>query len=123
MFDCTVGVIFNYCSTQLCMWLVIHVTFLFLAIKFPFWYRQFKLSGRIKYAHGVVVLLALMVPVPGALLPLRDGYFAARNPTIICTGRSTEYRYYTYVLPISVILGTTKYLLILTCWKIIKVGM
>jgi hypothetical protein len=95
--------------------------FLFWAMNFPFSYREMQTSGRIKYAHITVVLLALAIPLPGALVPLKDGYFAARNPTILCTGRNTDHRYYTFVLPISIILGTTSYLLILTCWKIVKV--
>jgi hypothetical protein len=115
------GVFFNYCSAQVCVWLASHVTFLFWAVNFPFSYRGLWASGRIKYAYITVVLLALVIPLPGALVPLKDGYFAARNPTLFCTGRNTDHRYYTFVLPISIMSGTNAYLLILICWKIVEV--
>ncbi len=116
------GIVFNYCSGQICVWLVNHAIFLFWAVNFPFRYRSFRISGKIRYAHVISVLLALTLPLPGALVHLKDGYFAARNPTIICTGRNTDYTYYVFVLPVSVILGITSYLLIVSGWKIVKVS-
>ena len=90
-------------------------------MNYPLSYSRLKDSGRIRYGHLASVVLALTFPLVGALVHLKDGYFAARNPTIICTGRNTDYTYYTFVLPICIVLGITSYELILTGWKILKV--
>ncbi len=99
-----------------------HAIFLFWAVKFPFSYRQLRISGRIRYAHVISVLLALIIPLPGALFYLKSGFLSPRNPPLICFGAGTDHGYYTFTLPISISLGSTSCLLMLTFWKIFKVG-
>ena len=116
--------IYNYCIEQFCVWSMFHAAFLFWSVNFPFSYRQLRISGRIHYAHIISVLLALTLPLPGALVHLKDGYLIAFNfnPTIFCAGRNADYNYHTFYLPLSVFLCVTSCLLVLTCWTLFKVG-
>ena len=86
------------------MWGLLHAVFLFWAVVFPFSYRSLKLSGRIRYTHIFCVVLAVIVPLPAALAHLKDGYVINFTPTLVCTGRSEDYNFYTVVLPLSIIL-------------------
>ena len=63
----------------------------------------------------------VIVPIPSALLPLIDGYVVTATPTIVCAGRNLDVTYYTFILPMSVTLGTTSCLLVLIVWTIFKV--
>ena len=96
------------------MWAVLHAVFLFWGVSFPFSYRQLRISGRIHYAYIISVLLALTLPLPSALIPLKDGYLNFRNPALSCVGRNVDYSYYILVLPLSIVLGVTSCLLVLT---------
>ena len=104
------------------MWAVLHAIFLFWGVKFPFNYRKLQLYGKIRYAHIISVLLALIFPLVTALIPLRDGFLSTRNPTLACLGRNTDYIYATLILPLSLAFGATSCLLVLTFWIIFKVG-
>ena len=117
----TTGFVFNYCVVQFTVWTVLHAVFLLWGVRRPFSYQRFKNSGRIVYAHIVSVILGVIVPIPSALLPLIDGYVVTATPTIACAGRNLDITYYTFILPMSVTLGTTSCLLVLIVWTIFKV--
>ena len=101
---------------------MLHAVFLFWAVVFPFKYKEFQGLGKIRYAHIISVLVALILPLPAALVPLKDGFLSSRNPTLLCVGRNADYIYYFLVLPISIILGISSYLLVVTFWVIFKVS-
>lgn len=90
-------------------------------MRYPFNYRMFKLSGRIRYAHISSVILAVVVPLPAALVHLKGGYVITASPTLVCAGRNTDYNYYTFILPLSIILTITMCLLVLIFWTVLKV--
>ena len=117
-----IGVVIYYCTEQVGMWIVLHTTFLFWGVVFPFSYRELRVSGRIRYAHIISVLLALIVPLLGALAPLKDGYVITRNPTLACQGRNSDHTYYTFILPATITLCITSCLLAVTFWTLFKVG-
>ena len=106
---------------QLCTWVVLHAVFLFWGIKYPFSYRQLKILKRVRYAHVISIILAVVIPLPAGLIHLKDGYIASSNPSFACTGRNLDFTYYTFVLPISIVVGTTSCLLVLILWSIFKV--
>ena len=103
------------------MWIFLHSIFLFWAVVFPFNYRQLRISRRIRYAHIISVVLAVVVPLPAALVHLKDGHIAYYTPTILCQGRNRDYAYYTFVLPVSIIMCITSCLLVVIIWTIFKV--
>ena len=115
------GFLFTYCIEQICMWELLHAVFLFWAVVFPFSYRSLKLSGRIRYTHIFCVVLAVIVPLPAALAHLKDGYVINFTPTLVCTGRSEDYNFYTVVLPLSIILCVMLCLLVVIIWTIFNV--
>ncbi len=49
-------------------------------------------SGRIRYAHIISVVLAVVLPLPGPLIQLKDGYISV-TITLICL-HSTQSRHY-----------------------------
>ena len=103
------------------MWIFLHGIFLFWAVVFPFNYRHLRISGRIRYAHIISVVLAVVVPLPAALVHLKDGHIAFISPTLLCRGRNEDYAYYTFVLPVSIIMCITSCLLVVIIWTIFKV--
>ena len=115
------GFLSTYGMEQIPMWVLLHTVFLFWAVVFPFSYRRLKLSGRIRYAHIFCVVLAVVIPLPAALVHLKDGYNSLTTPTLACTGRNADYTYYTYVLPVSIILCVTSCLLVVIIWIIFNV--
>ena len=116
------GMVFHYCLQQTCVWALLHSIFLFWSLIFPFNYRRLRISGKSRYAHIISVLVALILPLLGALVPLKEGYFSSRSPTLACIARNADYIYYFLVLPISIILCISSCLLVITFWKIFKVS-
>ena len=103
------------------MWAVLHATFLFWAVRFPLSYRQLKTSGRIRYAHIISVVLAVIGPLVVPCISLRDGYSSISASTISCRGRNFELVYYATILPGSFLVGATSCLLVVIFWTIFKV--
>lgn len=115
------GAIFNYCLVQVCLWIVMHTIFLFWAVVFPFSYRQFRASGRGRYAHVICVILAVFMPLIGPCIQLKDGYRNTSSPAYACAARDLDVTYYTTVLPVSFAVGITSSLLVVLLWIIFKV--
>ena len=112
---------FYYTILQAFIWAFLHAFFLFWGVYFPFSYRKLQMSGQLRYAHLASVLLALVVPLLPALLPLKDGFLNTRNPTLVCLGRNSAYTYFLFVLPLSIMCCSIACFMILTFWKIFNV--
>lgn len=111
-----------YCVNQMGYFVMFHAMLLFWALNFPFSYRQLKTSGKVRYVHIIVVLLALFLPVPATLGVLFQGFIYSRNPSPTCYVSSSEYVYFAFGLPLSVIMGITACMLLLSFWAILKVS-
>ena len=96
-----------------------HTLVIFWAITFPFHYERLKASGRLKYFHITAIVLAITLPVIPALALLRDGYQISRFP--FCSGRSLSTTFYGFVLPFSILSGTTTILIVIASWNMLKV--
>ena len=105
---------------QTTVWTVLDAVFFFWAIVAPFSYQRFKLSGRIRIAHIISVLLGLLVPLPPPLIELVFGYIQYFVPVIFCFG-NIDYFHYTWLLPITIFIGITAFLQIYIIWTIFKV--
>lgn len=116
-----IGFVFNYCLVQISIWAALHATFLLWAVKYPYSYRQLRVSGRIRYAHVISVILAVVFPLLGPCILLRDGYSSIASPPLACTGRNLDVTYYTIILPVSFLVGMTSCLLVLLLWALFKV--
>ncbi len=115
------GFVFTYCILQECTLATLHTIFLYWAVGFPFSYRQFKLQKRVRYVHIISVVLALVIPLPGALIHLGDGYRFLTTPVYACSVRNFDFAFYTLVLPISIMMCITSCLMMLIFWTIFKV--
>ena len=115
------GCVFYYCLEQISVWGFLHTVFLFWAVVFPFNYRQLRISGRMRYAHIISVVLAVVIPLPAALVHLKDGHIARYTPTLLCPGRNEDYTYYTLILPVSIVVCIASCLLVVITWTIFKV--
>ncbi len=115
------GVMLAYSVWQVCVLIMMYIAFMFWAVLFPLSYRQLKISGKIRYAHIISVVLAVVVPLPGALIILKEGYTLTPNPPYTCIGRDADYNYYAFTLPICVICATTTCLMAIIFWTILKV--
>lgn len=93
---------------------------LFWGVRFPFNYRVTKTTGKIRYVHIASVALAVFFPLVAVLVNLRDGYTISFDSPHICIGRNLNYSYYTFLLPLSIVLGATSFLLILIFWTIFE---
>lgn len=118
----SVGFVLTYGVGNLCFWGFLHTVFMFWGVVYPFSYRQLKISGRIRYAHIISIILASVYPLPAALIHLQDGYIVTRSPAYACLGRNTDHTFYTFVLPVSIILAAIVCLLVLVFWTILKVN-
>ena len=104
---------------QTTVWTVLDVMFFLWAIVSPFSYQRFKLSGRIRIAHIISVLLGLLVPLPTPLMQLVHGYIQYFS---FCIGNKRDYVYYTWLLPITISIGITTFMQIYIIWTIFKVN-
>ena len=95
--------------------------FLFWGVAFPFSYRSFKESGRVRYAHIISVILILVVPLPLALVHLKEGYTITATPPYGCFGMHRDYNFYAFIFPLSIVLAITTCLMALIFWIIFKV--
>ena len=112
--------LFTYILEQISILLLLHAIFLFWGVAFPFHYRKLKVNKHLRYAHIITVVLALVVPLLAALVPLKDGFIITSQPTLVCGGRNTDIIYYTFILPASILLAATSILLVLMFWTIFK---
>ena len=103
------------------MWGMIHAFFLLWVVMDPLGFRQFKELGKLRYAHIISVVLAVVVPLIGPCVLLRDGYVNTSFPSLACSGRSLNLIYYAIILPSSFIGATMSCLLLLFFWIIFKV--
>ena len=118
-----IGFVFYYTLVQSSMWGLLHTVFLFWAVVFPFSYRQLRISGRIRYAHIISVVLAVVIPLPAPLAHLKDGYvLLIINPPLTCLGRNTTITFFTYILTISIILAAVSCQLVIIFSTIFKVN-
>ena len=114
------GVTYVYSLWQVNIWMLLFAVVLFWGVRYPFNYRMTKNTGKIRYVHIASVALAVFFPLVAVLVNLRDGYMISFDSPHICVGRDLNYSYYTFLLPLSIVLGATSLLLILIFWTIFQ---
>ena len=111
---------------------------LFWKLRFPFHSRRLEYTGRMKYLHLTAVIIGLFVPVIPIVIvmvnhvmedsksnnsspPGKLGFGLVNFPPILCFGTDSKVIYYSYILPINVILIGGIALLVVAFWIIHKV--
>ncbi len=106
---------------QIILLVTFHALGLGWSILFPFHYRRFKISGRIKYIHVATIVLSLVVPTIPALLPLIHGYTITSGPFGFCVPRDIDTTYFTLALPTSILMAITTSVFVSLFWRLLKV--
>ena len=125
-----------YCMLQLNLWWVFHVTLLFWKIRFPL--RAMKLSHLMPRVHVVCVLLGLTIPLLPVLATIahsqitgyssREGlpsglcFGLANFPPILCYTLDKDVVFYSFILPVTLLMLVGVTALLLTIWAVHKVG-
>ena len=115
------GAVFNYSITQITVLAALQSVFMFWSVAYPFSFRQLKITGKIRYAHIISILLALLIPLPSVFTQLVDGSVYITSIVLPCLGLNSDYIYYTFVLPNSLLLIGEMVLLVLIIWVLFKV--
>ena len=98
---------------EILLWLF-HILAIFCGIKFPVRARIFQKNGYHRYAHFIMLGIAIVLPVVSiAVVQSTGGSVLATFPPFQCYARSTDAIYYTLILPGSIMLGTGITLVIL----------
>ncbi len=130
------GIIVYYCSLQFNIWWVLHVSFMFLSIAFPYRTRALRISKKLTYIHVACILVGLFLPVvpviavisnytieakSGAMPQGRLGFGVVYFPPYLCLGIDTDVTFYTLILPNIILVQIGITMLILTIWYVHKV--
>ena len=94
-----------YIQLQLWIWLFFHILSLFWGVKFPFHYRSYQQSGRVKYVHVATVVVGILIPLIPAFLPFAlNGYgYSIRVPPVFCVPIDISLFVYPVALPVGML--------------------
>jgi hypothetical protein len=95
--------------------------FLFWSLVHTSSYKKLQSTRWVHLAHIISVVVALVIPLPAALIHFDEGHVSVMTPTYTCIGRDTAFTYYTYVLPFSILLAITACLLAFMIWTVVQV--
>ena len=112
---------YSYCFVNFTVWASLQAAFLYWSVGHPFSFRQLKVTGRIRYAHIISILLALIIPLPSAFSPIIDGSIFVTSLVLPCLPQNVDYIYFTFILPISILLAMELVVLVLIIWVLFKV--
>ena len=111
---------FYFTVVQMCLWWFFHILIMFWGIKFPFHAKSFADSGRMKYVHIAMVLIALTVPFAGVGSIFKTLSLTLYPAFFICMPGSDE-RFYSLSLPVSVLIAGGLSLLVIIFLEFITV--
>ena len=123
----SVGIVFYYGIFQVTVWWFCHVVSLFWGIRFPFHFKSFKATHRLKYVHITMVIVGLVLPTLPVILPFTTGDPNMRGfgltvfPPTNCDSLQVALTFFSLPLPINLLLVTGIPLLIIVLWIIHKV--
>ena len=115
------GLVTSYCVIQQPFLALANAAITFWALAFPFHYRRVKISGRKCHIHIAIVITALLLPLPFALAHLKHGFVGEEYPIPLCLGRNSDFNYYFFILPQSMMICATTVLLVLVASILFKV--
>ena len=108
----------TYVSHQVALWWIFHLSMVFCAVFWPFKYNYWKQLGYFKYIHTVMVAAGIILPIIPVIICLKvDGYVLYLIlPN--CVPRNIQSAFYSYLLPMIIVVAIGLYLLILIFWKL-----
>jgi len=132
----------EYASFQLCLWWVLHVLTLLIQIVFPLHAIVFKKSRNKKFIHGTFVTIGVTLPLVPILTSVIHsavefhknpnnltsfwsgglGYGFIRFPPILCYERDRDILFYSFTLPIDVMVAIGCSMLLTIVWSLHRVS-
>ena len=117
-----IGAIFHYCTLQQTLFWFFHIVAVFWGTKFPFHAKAYQRKGYFKYVHAGMLLISIGLPfIPVAVLHGTGGSSFSQFPNYLCTARSADAFFYSFILPASIILGAGMSLVVLIFQVIVHV--
>ena len=117
-----IGAIFHYTSMQQSLLWFFHIVAVFWGTKFPFHAKSFQRKGHFKYVHAAMLITSIVLPfVPVAVVQGTGGSTLAQIPAFLCSARSPEAFFYSFILPVSIIVATGLSLVVLIFQVIVHV--
>ena len=106
---------------QVLLWFF-HIVAVFWGTKFPFHAKSFQRKGYFKYVHAAMLITSIALPfVPVAVVQGTGKSTLSQIPAFLCTARSPEAFFYSFVLPASIILAAGMSLVVLIFQVIVHV--
>ncbi len=104
------------------VWWFCHCVMVFWSIGFPFHYRSYQNTHRIRYIHVAVILAGLILPgVPVGVTFATGEYTLTRFPPIVGLADNKDAPFYSFVLPVSILIAAGVSLLIMVFHEVLKV--
>ena len=110
---------------QLILLWCFHVITMFWGVYWPIQASMAQLSPKRIVLHIIAVCVALVLPaIPVCIIHFvaPGGFTITRFPPILCAAKSATFNYYTFMLPLSIIIAIGLTLLVLIFWKLLKVS-
>ena len=108
---------------QAFLWWIFHVLAIFWKVHFPMHSRYYDKMHRTRYIHVTCVIVALTLPmVPLIPTSINGGFIMPRFPPVLCVGRDADSSFYSFVIPIVLLIGAGTNLLVLIFWRIRRVS-
>ena len=107
-------------------WWFSHCFIIFWSLLFPFHYKQFRDTGRIKYAHAVIIISGLVLPAvlmaTTVIVSLTVGEFILLGlPPLACLPTDKNATFYPIILPVSILMAFGVSLLVMVFYRLIQV--
>lgn len=144
---CVLGILFQYVFGQIALWWIIHTVTLLWKVLFPFHSRSFENSRRYKHLQYAYVMAALFIPLIPIITLMSKfavdvnhkakngtsslelfisggmGYLSLRSPPLLCIGVDRDAMFYSFALPLNLILAVGCTLILIILWSIHKVSL
>lgn len=122
--QCT-GVCLYYFVMQLLLLWLFHIISIFWGVYWPIW-ASLQSAARRVVLHIAAVSMALVLPAIPVLIihylaPGAGGFTLTRFPPILCAASSLALNFYTFMLPLSILIACGLTLLVLIFWRLFKV--
>ena len=109
-----------YFVVQALVWFTCHTATLFWAVKFPLHRKYHERVGHMKYIHTAVVLAGLLLPSIPVIVVLATGGFMTTYSPLACIAKDVDAFFYSFILPIDIVITFTMTILVLIFWIIVK---
>lgn len=103
---------------QVCICVLLFALVLFWGVRYPSSYKRLTVLKKILHVAGIV--LAIVIPIIGAAVHQREGYSINTTSPYTCASRDIDYNYYTFLFPLTLVLGVVAFFLFFTLMTVFR---